>query len=146
MARKLEQIESLLTSAGQNPEYGFAFSLRRIDGPMTVLQVDVRDMDTVPMFVSVSGEQLLCIAQLFADADVVPEKRTSMLEKMLEWSIPMPLSSYGKLGDAYVVFGALTADASADEIILELRNLSENAIEARKVMQEYLRKPNYEGF
>ncbi len=146
MARKLEHIERLLEQAGQNPEFGFTFTTRRVEGPMPVVQIDVRDLDTVPLFVAVSGEQLLCIAQLFSDADVVLEKRTQMLEKMLEWSIPMPLSSYGKLGDVYVVFGALTVDASADEIVLELQNLSENAIEARKVMQEYLRKPNYEGF
>ena len=146
MARTLEQLEPLLTQAGHNPDHGFVFSLRRVEGPLAVLQVDVRDLDTVPLFVSVSGGQLLCIAQLFADADVIPERRTQMLEKMLEWSIPMPLSSYGKLGDVYVVFGALTVDAAVDEIVLELRNLSENAMEARKVMQEFLRKPNYEGF
>ena len=67
-------------------------------------------------------------------ADYLNEMHTSMLEM----NIPMPLSSFSKVGDKYVIFGALSINSSFHDIEHELGVLSNNAIEIIDDMGEYL--------
>ena len=62
-----------------------------------------------------------------------------MHESMLEMNIPMPLSSFSKIGDKYVVFGALSINSSFADVEHELAVLSNNAIEVIDDMSDYLR-------
>ena len=57
---------------------------------------------------------------------------------MLEMNIPMPLSSFSKIGDKYVVFGALAISSTFTDIEHELAVLSSNALEVIDDMSEYL--------
>jgi uncharacterized protein YjfI (DUF2170 family) len=57
---------------------------------------------------------------------------------MLEMNIPMPLSSFSKIGDKYVVFGALAINSPFADIEHELAVLSSNALEVIDDMSEYL--------
>jgi hypothetical protein len=61
-----------------------------------------------------------------------------MLESMLDMNIPMPLSSFGRIGEWYAIFGALDQNSTAGSIIKELTVLSDNAIDALDAMSEYL--------
>ena len=53
-------------------------------------------------------------------------------------NIPMPLSSFSKIGDKYVIFGALSINSSFHDIEHELGVLSNNAMEIIDDMGEYL--------
>ncbi len=134
----MDELYERLRVEGNRPDADFRFDVEPIRGEVDVLQVTVPERDTLPMFISISGPQLLLIAHLFRDQDVEQSKRTAMLERMLELSVLIPLSSYGKMGELYVVFGAMAIDSPMDDILFEIHHLSENAIEARTAMKEFL--------
>jgi uncharacterized protein YjfI (DUF2170 family) len=81
---------------------------------------------------------MLCICYLWTDAEVDPAQRVALLEAMLDLNISIPLSGFGRIQDKYVLYGALACHATADDIALELVNLSDNAVDALDAMAEYL--------
>jgi hypothetical protein len=117
---------------------GYEFDCQPIPGETEVLQVTLWEYEELPAFVSVTDTQILCITYLFAEDEVKPENRGEMLEEMLELNIPMPLSSFSKIGDRYVVFGALSVSSSIEDICHEIITLTENAVEAIDALEEYL--------
>ena len=49
------------------------------------------------------------------------------------------LASVAKIGDRYVIFGALAVDSSIEDICHEIITLSENAVEAISALEEFLK-------
>lgn len=117
---------------------GYQFDCQPIPGEIEVLQITLREFEELPSFVSVTDTQILCITYLFTEEEVKPETRSKMLEEMLELNIPMPLSSFAKLGDRYVVFGALAINSNIEDICHEIITLTENAVESIDALEEYL--------
>ena len=117
---------------------GYTFECQPIPGDVDVLQVTIEDFDEIPCYVSVTDTQILCISYLINEDEVKPGQRTVMLEEMLELNIPMPLSSFSKIGERYVIFGALAINSSFDDLCHELITLSENAVEAITALEEFL--------
>ncbi|MCZ6501838.1 MAG: DUF2170 family protein [Gammaproteobacteria bacterium] len=118
---------------------GYEFECQPIPGEVDVLQVTVGDFEELPSYVSITDTQVLCIAWLFTDDEVKAESRDDMMEEMLELNIPIPLSAFAKIGDRYVIFGALSINSSIEDICQELITLSENAVEAITVLEEFLK-------
>ena len=58
---------------------------------------------------------------------------------MLELNIPMPLSSFAKIDDKYVVYGALSVQSNMQEIEQELSVLSDNCLEVIDEMSNFLK-------
>jgi uncharacterized protein len=117
---------------------GYEFECQPIPGDVDVLQVTVGDYEELPSYVSITETQVLCITWLFTDDQVRADSRARMMEQMLELNIPIPLSAFAKIGDRYVIFGALSVESSIEEICHELITLSENAVEAITVLEEFL--------
>ena len=113
---------------------GYHFECQPIPGETEVLQITVQ----LPAFVSVTDSQIMCITNLFSEAEVKPESRTAMLEELLELNIPMPLSSFARLGDRFVIFGSLSIHSSIENICHEIITLTENAVEAIDALEEFL--------
>ena len=118
---------------------GFSFDVQMIPGETEVLQVIVGEFSEVPVYVSTTDTQVLCISYLWSEDEVQPETRNEMMETMVEMNIPMPLSAFSKIGDRYVIFGALMASSGFDDIAHEVIMLAENSIEALTAMEEYLK-------
>ena len=118
---------------------GYQFECQPIPGEVDVLQVTGGDFEELPSYVSITDTQVLCITWLFTEDEVKPETRADMMEEMLELNIPIPLSAFAKIGDRYVIFGALSIDSSIEDICHELITLSENAVEAISVLEEFLK-------
>lgn len=135
----LEHLSVRLRHEGSKADALFPFEVTFLAEPREMLQVQVRDPDSLPIFMAVSGPQLVVVVQLFTAENVKADQRAAMHERMLELNIPMPLSSYGKMGEVYVAFGALALDATIDEVLLELRMLHANASEAVKAVEMFLR-------
>lgn len=118
---------------------GYEFECQPIPGEVDVLQVTVGDFEELPSYVSITDTQVLCITWLFTDDEVKAESRGDLMEEMLELNIPIPLSAFAKIGDRYVIFGALSINSSIEDICHELITLSENAVEAITVLEEFLK-------
>jgi uncharacterized protein YjfI (DUF2170 family) len=118
-------------------ENGFTFAARAADGE-DAIEVVVEDRDEFPIVVSTDDEQILCMTYLWDEAQVKPESRTDLLSALLEMNVPLPLSSFGKIGDRYVVFGALAAGSTIGDVVTELEVLSDNTLEAIEAVSPYL--------
>jgi len=117
---------------------GYQFDCQPIPGETEVLQITLWEYEELPCFVSVTDTQILCITYLFTNEEVISDKRSEMMEEMLELNIPIPLSSFAKLGDRYVIFGALSITSNIEDICHEIITLTENALEAIDALEEYL--------
>lgn len=117
---------------------GYQFDCQPIPGETEVLQITLWDFEELPCFVSVTDTQILCITYLFTSSEVKADRRGEMMEEMLELNIPIPLSSFAKLGDRYVIFGALSITSNIEDICHEIITLTENALEAIDALEEYL--------
>ncbi|MDK1025384.1 MAG: DUF2170 family protein [Gammaproteobacteria bacterium] len=117
---------------------GYDFECQPIPGDVDVLQITVEDFEEIPCYVSVTDTQILCITYLMGEDEVNPETRAEMMEEMLELNIPMPLSSFSKIGERYVLFGALSINSSFDDMCQEIITLCENSVEAITALEEFL--------
>jgi uncharacterized protein YjfI (DUF2170 family) len=127
-----------LVKRGQDAESDFHFEVNPIPGEVEVLQIVVEDREELPIFVSASEEQVLCIAYLFKGEEIKSGAVDEMNRAMLTANISIPLSAFGKIDDQYVIYGALSAHSNLEDIIHELEVLSNNAIEAIEAMSDYL--------
>lgn len=134
----IHKIATHLNQLDDKTETGFNFDCTPINGDIDVLQVEVVGREEIPIFISISDNQILCIAYLWGEDEVKKELKTNMMEAMLEMNIPMPLSSFAKIEDKYVVFGALSVNSSLDDIELEIVTLSDNSLEVIAEMDSYL--------
>ena len=116
-------------------ENGFRFSAVELDDAVEIV---VEDREEFPILVSSDDEQILCVTYLWDDAQVKPNGRTGLMATLLEMNVPLPLSSFGRIGDRYVLFGALVSSSSVEDVITELEVLSDNTLEAIESVAEYL--------
>lgn len=103
-----------------------------------VLLVTIEDREEFPVYVTVDDSQILCISHLWKEDEVNTDKRADMLEAMLSMNVPMPLSSFSKLGNQYLIFGALSNRVPVDEVVEEIETLSENTLTAVEEFAEFL--------
>ena len=122
----------------QSSYEGAVFDVQIIPGEVEVLQIIVGGLEEVPVFLSITDSQILCIVYLWDESEVNQEKRGEMLETMLSMNIPMPLSSFARIADKYAIFGAMAVTSSFDDIAHEVIVLSENSIEALSALEEFL--------
>ena len=116
---------------------GYGFAVTNLDGE-DALEVVVEDRVEFPILVWFDGEQLLAVTYLWDESQVRPDSRTEMLAALLELNVPLQLSSFGKIRDRYVLFGALSANSTLDHITTELEVLSDNTLEAIEIIAPYL--------
>src|SRR5690554_656024 len=109
-----------------------------ISGDEPVLQVTVSGAEETPVYLTVTDSQILCLVYLFDEQELAPERLNELHENMLRISVPMPLSSLGKTGQHYVVYGALSPASGISEIMQELVTLAENAIDLLQTFEDYL--------
>lgn len=135
----MNKLAGELAEKGKDIESGFLFEVNPIPGEVEVLQIIIEDREELPIFVSTSEEQILCITYLFKEGEVKTESFDEMNKAMLLTNISMPLSSFAKIDDQYVIYGALSVNSSLSDVVHELEILSGNAIDAIDAMTNYLK-------
>lgn len=120
-------------------EAGYEFECQLIEGEVPVLQVVISGFEELPIYISSTDSQVLCIAYLWTEEEVIGSRKADMLEAMLDLNIPMPLSSFSRIKDRYVVFGALSVNSSFDDVLHEVITLGENSVEVIDLMSEFLK-------
>lgn len=117
---------------------GVGVQLHPIPGEVPVVQVSIEGREELPIFVTCSDSQILCICYLWTDDEVLAGRRTELLETLLDLNPSIPLSSFGRVGGRYVLFGALARDARCEDIAKDIAALSDNALDALDAMSEFL--------
>lgn len=107
-------------------------------GDVPVIEVGFPGAERLPIYVTDAGSQLLCISYLWRDADIRPKHRAKLLETLLDLNPSVPLSSFGRIGEHYVLFGALSPEATPADMALELATLSDNGRDALATLSDYL--------
>ncbi len=109
-----------------------------IETELQVLQVLIQDREEFPVYVTIDDTQILCVSYLWREQEVIPNQRDLLLEALLSLNIPMPLSSFSKIGDQYIIFGALSTRSDTDAVLQEIATLSDNTLDAIELMADYL--------
>lgn len=134
-----ETLEQLMTDLAENKlSDGAQLSIEMFDGENTVACIKVEDREEFPIYMTVDEGQILCISYLFGEDQVNPDKRAAMAEAMLIMNVSIPLSAFSKIGDQYIMFGALSPKSSIDELLHEIELLSDNVLEAIEAVSDYL--------
>lgn len=118
---------------------GVAVQLQPIPGEVPVIQVCIEGREELPIFVTCSDTQILCMCYLWAEGEVKAERRAELLETMLDLNPSIPLSSFGRVGQRYVLFGALARDARVEAVAQDIVALSDNALDALDALSEFLK-------
>lgn len=114
--------------------------VRRADNgdAANTLVIQLAGREAIPIVLCVEDDQITCFVHLF-DADAVhPDKRADLADSMLELNPSLPLSSFGKTSDGYILFGAIAANADIPSIVHELVTLSDNTAIAIQHCQDAL--------
>ncbi|CAA2110252.1 YjfI family protein [Variovorax paradoxus] len=137
MQSLLDQLKGLDVLAGEEMG-GLPVQLQPIPGHTPVIQVSIEGRDELPIFVTSSDMQIICICYLWTEEEVKAERRTELLESLLDLNPSVPLSSFGRVDGRYVLTGALGRDASVQDIAHEVAVLSDNALDALDALSEFL--------
>nr|VFK43176.1 MAG: hypothetical protein BECKTC1821E_GA0114239_102333 [Candidatus Kentron sp. TC]VFK49127.1 MAG: hypothetical protein BECKTC1821D_GA0114238_10696 [Candidatus Kentron sp. TC] len=117
---------------------GITLAAQIVEGEIPLIKVAVEDREEFPIYLTMDDDQILCATYLWKENEIDTAKRAELLEHMLTMNLPMPLSSFGKVGNQYLIFGAMAVDSRMEDIRHELRVLSDNTLNAVETMSEYL--------
>ncbi|WP_031433715.1 DUF2170 family protein [Methylomarinum vadi] len=124
---------------GTNIADDLSLSTQIIDGEAPVLQILIESREEFPIYVTIDDSQILCVSYLWKDQEVIAEKRGELLDTLLTLNLPMPLSSFSKLGNQYIIFGALNVNSDIADIVHEIEALSQNTLDALELLVDYLK-------
>lgn len=112
-----------------------------IDGVEQSLLVIMSDYGDMPIFLNVSGEQIIVEAALWSINDVTDV--AAFNDTILRTHKYFPLSTISLdtiagQGDYYHMFGALSASSVLQNIVLEIEVLANNVIQATEAYAEFI--------
>lgn len=109
-----------------------------VSGAEPTLRVTMTDHGNLPVYLSVTGGQILATTLLWPVAEQGDAARFN--EFLLRTHKMIPLSTFGITTvagtDYYELFGSLSASCSFDEVLTELRMLATNAIDAAELRDQ----------
>lgn len=116
-------------------------SIELIDGIEPSIHLTMHEYGDLPIFVTVSGEQILAEAVLWP-ADEVKDT-VALNDTILRTHKYFPLSTIsldyvGNNKDYYHMFGALSASSDLANVIFEIEILASNVIQATEAYGDYL--------
>ncbi len=129
-----------LSSQISNFEYkGHQFSCLTIEGEYNVLRVEVSDLEEMPIFLTITEAQILCISYLFNNNEIHQDKIPELNQYLLELSVPMPLSAFAIVDEYYAIFGALSCGSTLESIADELVTLAANSSDSLQALEEFIK-------
>lgn len=124
-------ISSLMNTLGQ-AAYADEFGVERIEAAEPVLRVIARNHGDLSIFLSVAGEQIV-VSTLLWPVDEQPNA-DEFNRFILKAQKLVPLSNFAITDvdgrDYYELIGELSSESPLREILLELRVLAQNALDA----------------
>jgi len=86
---------------------GAAVQLQPIAGEVPVIRVSIAGREELPIFVTCSDTQILCLCYLWTESEVQPARRAELHAALLDLNPSVPLSSFGRVDGRYLLCGAL---------------------------------------
>ncbi|MBV1910920.1 MAG: YjfI family protein [Kangiellaceae bacterium] len=118
---------------------GHQFSCLTIEGDYKVLRVEVSELEEMPIFLTITETQILCISYLFNKDEIFEAKQAELNQYLLELNVPMPLSAFAVIDDYYAIFGALSCGSTLDSVSDELVTLAANSIDSLQALEEFIK-------
>ncbi|MGE8309228.1 MAG: YjfI family protein [Pseudomonas protegens] len=117
-------------------------SVELLEGAEPSLHVTMREYGDLPLFVALSGEQILVEALLWPQSEVTDV--AAFNEEVLLSRQLFPLSSIGletRFGGErhYMMYGALSATSILSNVLYEIETLASNVIRATEAYEGYLK-------
>lgn len=131
-------LQELSIKLSDHDHEGMGFESLMITGEQDVLQVTVEGTEELPIFVTITEEQMLCISYLFDKNELKADLVDDLNATLLQLNLPMPLSSFAVIENKYSIFGSLSVNSSFEDIAHELVTLADNAIDALDTLKDYL--------
>ena len=103
-----------------------------------ILEVSCSNNDEFPINIVKTETQLLAVTPLFSMNEIKTGQIHNLNEELLFISPVVPLSSLGRQGDNYILFGAMPLDSSFENIIHELEVQAENTLEVLQAIEPLL--------
>lgn len=114
-------------------------SLRVVEGAEPVLLATMHEYGDLPVYLSVGGAQIVCSVLLWPVAE--QNDRHAFNEFLLKAQRVVPLSNFAitNVGgeDVYELMGELSCKTTLQTILIELRTLAENAIDATELRETF---------
>jgi uncharacterized protein YjfI (DUF2170 family) len=112
---------------------------RIVEGAEPVLLVSMHEYGDLPIYMSVGGAQIVCSVLLWP---VSEQKDTARFNEFLLKAQPVvPLSNFAITAvdgqDVYELMGELSCKTTLQTILIELRTLAENAIDATELRETF---------
>ena len=121
-----------------------AASIELIDGVNSAVHIEMKEYGDLPIFVTVSGEQIIVEAVLWSLDEVsdVAAFNDAVLRTHKYFSLStISLDKVGDEGDYYHMFGALSSRSLLSNIVFEIETLASNVIQATEAYGEFLSIP-----
>ncbi len=135
----ISQLQELTIKLADASYDGRSFNCLPIPGEQPVLQIEVSDREEIPIYMTITETQILCIAYLFDENEIIEGKQAELNERCLQLNVPIPLSAYAKIDSQYALFGALSASSLFDNILREIVYLSDNSVAALEAIEDLLK-------
>lgn len=133
-----QQLQDLTFMLAETNFEGHTFNCLPIPGEQEVLQVLVSELETLPIYLTITENQILCITYLCHQDEIIADKRGDLNRQLLELNVAVPLSAFALIEDYYVIFGALATSSSHADICKELVTLAGNSSDALEALEPYL--------
>lgn len=106
--------------------------VRRIDGDAPVLMVVMKAFGDLPVYLSVAGEQIVVSALLWPVAEQADQAEFNRFLLKAQKAVPLSNFAITEVDEVefYELIGELSPDSPLDAILLELRVLAQNALDA----------------
>ncbi len=133
---------SLFDALATDPLFnGERASIELIDGVEATVHMVMHDYGDLPLFLTVSGDQILVEAVLWSEDEV--NDLAGFNDAILRTHKFFPLStiSLDVLGDGkayYQMFGALSATSILPNVVFEVEVLASNVIQAAEAYSDYI--------
>jgi uncharacterized protein YjfI (DUF2170 family) len=132
-------IQALSKQLETNQYMGYEFSCLPMQGEQEVLRVEVSGLEELPIFMTVTETQVICISYLFTQQEIHSDKESDLNRYLLELNVPMPLSAFALIDNYYVIFGALARSSAFELIAEELISLAKNSTDTLEALEEFIK-------
>ena len=113
-----------------------------IDGVAPALHITMYEYGDLPLFVTVSGEQIVVEAMLWSLSEVIDSALFNETVLRTHKYFPLSTISLDKIDgdDCYHMFGALSSASSLQDVVFEIEILASNVIQATEAYADFLLK------
>ena len=107
-----------------------------------VLQVIVDGNDEPPVNVTNTADQVLSISNLICEDKIIPELKVELDSLLMQFNVPIPLSTLTKNDDKYAISGGLSKVSPFQQIEHKIVTLAANSADALQDVSHYLSDSN----